>query len=315
MKKYPSIEQFRNIVRKVRESHDYQGKDENGKPIYQHVKPYPTLTFKGTVKLHGTNAAVVKYKDGTVKYQSRERELTLQQDNAQFMLNMSNKNLDWIFDQFEFNDYIAVYGEWCGKGIQKGVAISELDRMFVIFGIKIDDEWKEFYGFSPENRIFNINQFPTYDVEINFNEPEAIQNTLIDLTLEVEKECPVGAYFGVKGVGEGIVFTSVDYPELRFKSKGEKHSISKVKVLNSINVEEIENLKEFIEYSCTENRMKQGLENISSIENKYIGDFIRWVANDILKEEQDTIINNQIDWKKASKLVANKCREFFFKQL
>ena len=54
--------------------------------------------------------------------------------------------------------------------------------MFVIFGIKIDNVWinlpKDFH-FNKEN-IYNILQFPTYNVEIDFNSPETIQNKLIE---------------------------------------------------------------------------------------------------------------------------------------
>jgi len=49
MIKFPSIEQFRSIVRDVK----YQGKDENGNPIMDKNAKMPTLTFTGTVKLHG----------------------------------------------------------------------------------------------------------------------------------------------------------------------------------------------------------------------------------------------------------------------
>ncbi len=31
MKKFHSIEQFRNIIKQVRLAHDYKGKDENGR--------------------------------------------------------------------------------------------------------------------------------------------------------------------------------------------------------------------------------------------------------------------------------------------
>src|SRR5690349_16795997 len=103
MKKFPSIEQFRNVVRQVRTHHDYQGADAEGNAIYNHTSPYPTITFEGTVKLHGTNAAIVKYKDRT-EYQSRERVLDLQHDNQGFMLNMSGKNTSSLFDGIEFND-------------------------------------------------------------------------------------------------------------------------------------------------------------------------------------------------------------------
>lgn len=69
MLKYPSIDQFRNVVRIVKTNHDYQGKDEvTGEVIYSHDSPYPTMSFKGTVKLHGTNAGIVKYKDNSIVY-------------------------------------------------------------------------------------------------------------------------------------------------------------------------------------------------------------------------------------------------------
>lgn len=325
MKKYPSIEQYRNIIKKVKINHDYQGNDEQGNPIYQHLTNYPKLQFKGTIKLHGTNAAVVKYVNNSIVYQSRERELSLQQDNAEFMLNMSNIDFSEIFNKFDFKEYIAIYGEWCGSNIQKGVALMELPKMFVIFGIKVDDKWINLENLNFNSELFNkqniyiIEQFPTYTVEIDFENPELVQNKLIDLTIKVEEECPVGKYFNISGIGEGIVFTSVDYPDLKFKSKGEKHSVSKVKVLNSVNEEELNSLNEFVEYSVTENRLNQALQNIKDnnieVNQKLTGEFLKYVCNDILKEESDVLIKNQIEWKKVASLVANKSRAWFFNNL
>lgn len=316
MKKYSSIDQFRNVVRAVKSQHDYKGKDENDKPIYFHDTPYPTLTFKGTVKLHGTNAGIVLYKDGHREYQSRERVLSLGQDNAGFMTYMSGVDTSDLFDGIKFNDYIAIYGEWCGGNIQKGVAISGLDKIFVIFGVKVDDVWFGDYTRSlAENRIYNINDFTTFHIDIDFNNPENSQNELIELTNKVEEECPVGLKFGNKGIGEGLVFTCVSNPELKFKSKGEKHSSSKVKVLNSIDTETLKCYHDFVDYACTENRMKQGLENVCSLDVKNTSEFIKWVANDILKEESDTIVSNNIEWKKVAGLIARKSSEFFRKQV
>jgi hypothetical protein len=53
MLKFTEIGQLRNVIKEVRTNHDYQGKDENGDAIYAHESPYPTLTFRGTVKMHG----------------------------------------------------------------------------------------------------------------------------------------------------------------------------------------------------------------------------------------------------------------------
>jgi hypothetical protein len=321
MKKFPSIDQFRNVVRTVKTQHDYQGKDENGEAIYQHTSNYPTLTFQGTVKLHGTNAAIVKYRDGRLEYQSRERVLSLEQDNANFMMSMMPKDTRVLFSGIEFDDYCAIYGEWCGGNIQKGVAINGLPKMFVIFGIKVDDEWVELpsWKHDNENGIYNILQFPTYNVEIDFNNPETVQNKLIEDTLAVEEECPVGKYFGVSGIGEGIVYKCTTNPNLIFKSKGEKHSVSKVKTLNAVDVEAMAGVQEFVDNVVTENRLEQGLtyfyENKIEISPKTTGEFLRWVVTDVLKEEIDTIVANQLDMKKVKNAVVNKARVWFLNKI
>lgn len=235
------------------------------------------------------------------------------------MLNMSGKNLSFLFDDIDFENHIAIYGEWCGGSIQKGVALNQLPKMFVIFGVKVDDKWIDIVRHDNEQGIYHIEQFPTFMVDIDFNNPELIQNTLLELTMKVEELCPVGKQLGVEGIGEGIVFTSIDNPDLKFKSKGEKHSVSKVKVLNSINEEEVNSINEFVEYSVTENRLKQGLdymkENNIELSQKSTGEYIRWIVNDIIKEELDVIVANTIDLKKANAKISQKAREFYFNNI
>jgi hypothetical protein len=232
---------------------------------------------------------------------------------------MQSKNLDFLFDNIEFTDYIAVFGEWCGGNIQKGVALTSLPKMFVLFSYCVDGVWKDSFISSPDQGVYNVNQFPTWAVDIDFNNPELIQNKLVELTISVEDKCPAGEFFGSEGVGEGIVFTCVTDPELKFKSKGEKHSASKVKVLNAVDTEELETIKEFIEYSVTESRLSQGLqymkENGLELHQKNTGIFISWVVKDILKEESDTIEKNGIDMKKANSQIAFKAKAFLFNSL
>jgi len=321
MKKYPSIEQFRSVIRNVKAIHDYQGKDEEGKAIYQHKENYPILKFEGTVKLHGTNASIVKYSDGRLEFQSRERVLSLEEDNAGFMATIMPKDLSFLFSGFDSKEYTAVYGEWCGGNIQKGVAINGLDKMFVIFGIMVDDAWVELpkHLYANENGIYNIYQFPTYEIDIDFNNPEYSQNKLIEMTISVEEQCPVGKYFGKEGVGEGIVFTCVSNKELKFKSKGKKHSASKVKVLNSIDTELMENINQFVELSVSENRLEQGIsyfkENNIEIDTKNTGKFLSWIVTDVLKEEKDTLDKSGLDEKKVKSAIVTKARMWFLNQI
>jgi hypothetical protein len=58
MSKYGSIEQFRNIVKAVKDSTYYNGKDEEGNVLFDYTRKLPTITFTGFVKLHGTNAGI-----------------------------------------------------------------------------------------------------------------------------------------------------------------------------------------------------------------------------------------------------------------
>lgn len=221
--KYPSIEQFRNVVQNVKQKASYVGKDENGNAIYDGSAKMPTIKFKGTVKLHGTNAGVTfDCSTGEFYAQSRENIITPEKDNAGFATFVyANKEFfsryfETVKSQLSLKDeFITVYGEWAGKGIQKGVAVSELPKAFYIFGVKITPTegsayWTthEFYDVvADETSIFIIEQFTTYEIDIDFNEPQMIQNDLVNLTIAVEDKCPVGAHFGVEGSSTPIEFT------------------------------------------------------------------------------------------------------------
>ena len=144
MIKYTDIGQFREVIRQVKHDTDYKGKNEDGSPIYLHNVPYPALKFRGTVKLHGTNSSIAKYKD-RYEFQSRERILSLTSDNNGFMLAMKGKSFDKLFNDINFDDHCVIYGEWCGGSIQKGVAINGLPKMFVIFAVKIDNIYQDMF--------------------------------------------------------------------------------------------------------------------------------------------------------------------------
>ncbi len=344
MIKFPSIEQFRTAIKRVQDHSRWVGRDENGDPVFDQTKPIPTLRFVGTVKLHGTNAAIVLDRTSSdFSYQSRERLLTLEQDNAGFMLHMLNQQdavdecfaevmADLTDDQLDKVKNIILFGEWCGGNIQRGVGISGLPKMFVVFAVRViyqDDttEWRPLYDYSLFHKdagIYNVHQFGSWTVDIDFNHPQLAQQKLVDLTERVEAECPAGKFFGNCGVGEGIVWhceqEGWQSSDFWFKVKGEKHSVSKVKTLAPVDVEAYEKQKDFIDSVVTEARLEQGLQNLINEQQKpfemaSIGDFIRWVFNDVIKEETDTIVANQFDPKKLGGPIANKARPWFIQRL
>ena len=338
MIKFPSIDDFKRITKLVQQRAQYVGKDENGDVIINRAAIAPTLTFHGTVKLHGTNAAICYNSYDGLWFQSRERVITTESDNAGFAsycTENSNTYINLIVDYASknnidlFNTTICIYGEWCGGNIQKGVALNQLPKMFVVFGIKlapINDEesentWIDHSKFADETiKCYNIEQFPTYEVTIDFNNPSLTQNLIIKLTTDVEEECPVAKYFGVSGIGEGIVFTRTlpDGSVYRFKSKGEKHANSKVRTLTPVD-DAKEQLKLDTAAAITPVwRIDQAIQetfdtlNGGQLDITKIGAVIKWVSTDILKEELITINESGLTYKELSGPVSKLVKERFF---
>lgn len=278
MIKFPSIEQFRHVIHHVKTHAQYAGKDENGDAIYDQSKPIPTLKFRGTIKLHGANAGIVyDCLNDEITYQSRERELSLTSDNAGFMLAQKQNEELWrgyfksiIEDDTNSEEFkiekIAIFGEWCGSGIQKGVAINQLPKMFVIFAAKIIwadgfTAWSRYEDSTTDDvgipNVYDINDFPTFEIEVDFNHPELAQNKMIEITEEVEKECPVGKAFGISGIGEGVVWTCVsdgwNDSGTWFKVKGEAHA--KGTSIDGLNLSASDRMK--VINFCLENGIKE----------------------------------------------------------
>lgn len=326
---FPDIGQYRQLIRAVASHAQYVGKDANGDAIYDNTKPLPTLEFVGTVKLHGTNAAICSdYQD--LWFQSRERLLTAESDNAGFVRHFAPhtdklKNLCYTAG-LGYNDVtVCIYGEWCGSGIQKGVGISALPKMFVIFAVRVGEKWLSHTEVAklkaPEIQIYNIFDYDHRFITIDFARAIDFQNTLGEYTTAVENCCPVAKAFGKEGIGEGIVWTCTTpgYEDSKFwmKVKGEKHSVSKVKKLASVDMEVVASQNEFIANTVTEARCLQSISKLKEagkpLDRTSLGDFIKWIYNDIIKEETDTAKANNLDITKLGGPVATVAKAWFFK--
>jgi len=324
MVKYPSIGQFRDVVKEVTSSTQFIGLDDDGKAQFNPHAELPTLQFTGTVKLHGTNAAVgFDPITNQMWVQNRKRIITPEDDNAGFAAFVEDRKNDFelIFNKMTkwFNGTIIIYGEWCGGNIQSGVALNQLEKMFVIFDILVDGVWiNDLTSIPPCNHIRTITEFPIFSMSIDFNNPDI--NHLIQLTELVESECPIGKEFGVSGTGEGIVWKCLhNGMMLRFKVKGEKHSSSNVKKLVEIDPVKLASITEFVDYTVTENRMNQGIDEVFTTTNrepdiKLVGEFIRWMNNDVFKEELDTLTESGLKPKDVVKYMSRKMVPWFKEQ-
>lgn len=92
--KYHKIRQFRDIIRDINHKAHFVGLDENNNPIYDTSLKKPVLKFKGTVKLHGTNAMITYTPESGIMAGKRSSLLPSDQASAHFQFNgfvMSNK--------------------------------------------------------------------------------------------------------------------------------------------------------------------------------------------------------------------------------
>lgn len=252
MIKYPSIEQFRTIIKNVQHAAQYVRYDEaTGQTIMNRGAAMPKVTAVATEKIHGTNASVCYSIPDGFWIQKREGLCTLEEDNAACAFYATQNQSAWMDvierlakeHNVDLNTHIiTVYYEWCGGNIQKNSAVSSLDKMGIIFRhfkvsplepsetesavwyeTKVAGEWVDF----KEARIFNISNFPTYEIEIDFNQPLLSQNKMVDLVENtIEPNSPVGRQFGVDGnVGEGVVVSFLYKDSMyQFKVKGTEHA-------------------------------------------------------------------------------------------
>ena len=141
-----------------------------------------------------------------------------------------------------------------------------------------------------------------------------------EIALSIENECPVGKFHGVSGIGEGAVFTAYYNDEVyRFKVKGEKHSVSKVKLSSTVNTLMINDVREFVQQTVTDKRLQQGIDYMNEmqipIDIKHTGDFLRWIVSDVYKEEGDIIETKGFEKKLINQEISNIAKIFYFNKL
>lgn len=177
---------------------------------------YREGSYRGKIKLHGTNGAIAIV-NGVVNAQSRERVLSERDDNAGFCEWVNSKKLS-------LDKNVVIFGEWCGPGIQKGVAINKIPhKIFAVFCVYLTDE--QHFIYDPDELTsmlsamiandFIVLPWQTEDYLITSVSPknEVATNAALSidkinaLVDECDKEDPwVKQQYGISGVGEGFVF-------------------------------------------------------------------------------------------------------------
>jgi hypothetical protein len=298
---------------------------------YPQYIPVAPIVYKGKIKLHGTNGSIAIYPDGRVIAQSREQELVDGADNAGFAKWVESKADE--FRTLQDNVQVTVFGEWCGKGINKGCAIHQIpEKQFVVFMIQFgDNETGQCYT-EPHiledilEYIPNINVLPWYEpaeITLDFSNKSQLReqaDKISALVLEVEKCDPwVKLQFAVEGIGEGIVYypqiptERESYTRYMFKAKGEKHQVVVQKQAVQIDPEVAKSIDEFVTMFVTENRCQQGLSVAcgGQLDRKLTGQFLKWLCQDVLKESKTELEASNLTWDDVNKAVQKAAQKWW----
>lgn len=346
LKSYPSIKVFRNLVYDLKSNIDYRGRDENEQPIYVHDKPYPIVNFKGTAKAHGINCSIVEQFNGenilfktksmilddeTDKAIGFKRFMTAQFDNNELQSFVTSivKKIPKQYWKLDKTDIVEIFGEFCGTGVQKDVAISKLPKMFIIFDVRVNDQFLTYDELSidmqlNERGIYNIKQFGEFNLQIDFELPEPARLRIEELVNQIEHQCPIAKHFGITGDAEGIVWTSelvtIDDVDRTYKMKTKCRKFERQsEIVIRKDTSSFERHDEFANLVVHEARLEQWfvhmLHHQIPQDMQHIKDFIRLVQVDVIAEESDTMTELNLTTVSTNSSVANIARAWYIQKI
>jgi hypothetical protein len=300
---FPKIHAYHDAVSHARRTRELDAR-----------RPGETL-YRGTVKLHGSNAGVRVPRDGQIYPQSRNRALDLASDNFGFAAfafaqeQAIQEIARLIKTQMGVRD-LTLFGEWIGPGVQKGVAIAQLPaRQWVLFAVAATEfAVPVFFDICqigqlscPEAGIYNVLDAGDVQISVDLSSPASCTQAAEAInahTQRVEDACPWAARFGLDGIGEGLVWTPVggyEDPGLCFKSKGAKHKGEphagpRAVRLASPTAEQFASIDAFVAAYVDSARVAQGVEYLREvgepIDMRSTGAFLQWITSDVLAESR-----------------------------
>jgi hypothetical protein len=294
-------------------------------------RAFPVVEYRAKVKLHGSNCAV-QVTDAGIVTQSRTAVLTPEADYKGFAA--WARAHEAYFAQLPRG--IVVFGEWCGPGVEKGMAISQAKRkVFAVFAVQVGDrivyEPDEVRRLVPaDGAPDDLHTLPWEGeaVTIDYGSRSALDAVATELServTAVEREDPwVKRVFGISGLGEGLVFYPIrvdggppevdpeHLAQLMFKAKGEKHRTAGTRTAVQVDASVVASVDDFVALMVTEARLEQGLAAVGGRDPKLTAKFLAWVAADVRKESVAELEASGLTWAAVEKAVQVRARGWFF---
>lgn len=286
----------------------------------------PVVRYRAKVKLHGANVGV-QVTDEDLFAQSRSTMLSPGDDYKGFA--------QWLADNRDLFADVApgttVFGEWCGPGVERGMAVSALpDKLLVVFALQLGRGAEARIIAAPDQIRAHLGEagaslpvlpWQGEPVTLDFSDEadlEAQAEAISQRVAAVEREDPfIRQAFGVSGLGEGLVF----YPEgledaeplfsLMFKAKGDKHRTAGRAPAQPKAVR-AEGVSDFVQLVVTEARLQQGVAEAcgGTPHKRHTGAFLRWIAQDTRQESVAELEAAGLRWEQVDRAVQDHARKW-----
>lgn len=283
---------------------------------YQHVEKLRNVEVEGIMdgmihvfpKIDGTNASIWLYND-TVRAGSRNRELTIEKDNAGF--------LAWVLGQENIeaflidNPDLRLYGEWLVPHSLKTYK-EDAWRNFYVFDVMREDEYIRYADYKDLLDQYGISYIPCLATGENIKE-EQLYNFLDHNNFLIQDG---------KGIGEGLVIKNYDFvnkfgrttwAKIVTSEFKEKHSraMGAMKIVSTFDIEE-----RIVNEFCTKALIEKEYAKICNEEDwssKLIPKLLGVVYYSFVKEESWNIVkhfkNPTINYKLIGRAVNAKIKK------
>lgn len=279
---------------------------------YQHIERLGSAEVDGILdgvchifpKLDGTNSQL--WWDNGLKAGSRNRELSVESDNAGFYnwaLTQSN-----ILSFFENHQDLKLYGEWLVPHTLKNYN-SNAWRNFYVFDVIREDG--SYLPYEEYNTLLSIYGIPTIPVLLVKANPSLS---------ELNELLSNNTYLISEGIGEGIVIKNYNYVNKYGRKTWAKVIADEFKVQKGTSTKDISEQKpiefQIVETFVTEAFVRKELAKIELVEpwsSNLIPKLLNTIFHELIVEEMWNILkrfkNPKINFKDLNNLTISKIKE------
>lgn len=279
---------------------------------YQHIERLGSAEVDGILdgvchifpKLDGTNSQL--WWDNGLKAGSRNRELTVESDNAGFYnwaLTQSN-----ILSFFENRPDLKLYGEWLVPHTLKNYNSNAWRNFYVFDVIREDGSYLPYEEYNALLLFYAIPTIPVLAIKTN--------PSLSELNSIVSEN----KYLTSEGIGEGIVIKNYNYVNKYGRKTWAKVIADEFKVQKGTSTKDISEQKpiefQIVETFVTEAFVRKELAKIELVEPwtpKLIPKLLNTIFHELIVEEMWNILkrfkNPKINFKDLNNLTISKIKE------